>query len=281
MSSKCLPKVIALLMLGILPCVVHAQPSTAPPFEDQNHDDHFTFKYGKPFLADPYTWVYTKEFAQTFRMPDRWIDANLKGALAVAFRMTTIGNVTCGLGGREENCWPPVQCQLEVYYDNRAATLPWMRDDIVRDMLIRGISSQEFLHDLHNSKGLHRYRPKDGNGVPKILATEANLRVGKYTFGMAPVAYFDREYESGVGLIGWIGVGVCPKTIGIGQLALFDVDTQEKINHMQIKTEDAKPMHVIELPESFMRRANVVYQRDNQSNAAVSDRLTQQFVQPR
>ncbi len=268
-----------LAMMVTLPSIPQAQ--TAPPaFEDRNHDDHFSFKYGKPFTVDPYTWVYTKEFAQMFRMPDRWIDDNLKGALAIAFRMTTIGNVTCGLGGREDSCWPPVECQLDVYYDTRIK-LPWMRDDIIRDFLLRGVSSHEFLHDLNHSKGFQRYRPKDGKGYPRVLASEASIHVGKYHWGAAPIAYFDREYQSGVGLIGYIGEGVCPKTIGIGQLPFYDVETQDKVGRMQIKPGDAKPMHVIELPESFMRRANAVYQHDNKPNVAVTERLKQQFFQSR
>lgn len=84
--------------------------------------------------------LYTKEFAQIFRMPGRWIDANLKGALAIGFRMTTIGNVTCGLGVREESCRPPVECQVNVYYDNRMR-LPWMHDEIIRELLsLNGLS---------------------------------------------------------------------------------------------------------------------------------------------
>ncbi|HXX75785.1 MAG TPA: hypothetical protein VEI50_11690 [Nitrospiraceae bacterium] len=280
MSKSVLQVMFVLLVLGMIPRVVQAQQPTLPAFEDRTHDDHFTFKYGKPYTLDPYTWVYTKEFAQMFRMPDKWIDANLKGALAIAFRMTTIGITTCGLGGREDSCWPPVQCQLDVYYDNRIK-LPWMHDEIMRDFLLRGVSSHEFLQDLNHSKGFHRYRPKDGKGVPRVLATEASLRVGKYSSGFAPIAYFDREYEPGVGLIGWVGIGVCPTPIGMGQIAFFDVETQDKINHMQVKREDAKPIHVIELPESFMRRANIVYERDNKPNVAVTERLKQQLLQSR
>lgn len=268
---------IAVILCGSLVGIVHAQQATPPAFDERHHDDNFTFKYGKPYILDPYTWVYTKEFAQMFRMPDRWIDNHLKGALAIAFRMTTIGNVTCGLGGRDDSCWPPVECQLDVYYDNRIK-LPWMHDEIIRDFLLRGVSSQDFLYDINHSKGFQRYRPSDGRSHPRVLATEASLRIGKYSSGAASVAFFDREYQPGVGLIGWIGIGVCPISIGTGQITFFDINTQEKISHMQMKREDAKPMHVIELPESFMRRANVIYQHDNKPNSVVTERLKQQFL---
>lgn len=246
--------------------------------EDHGYEDWHTFKHGKAYTQDPYEWVYTREFSKKFGMPDKWVDDNLKGALAIAFRMTTTGNTTCGLAGREDNCWPSLQCQLDVYYDNHIR-LPWMHEEIVQDFLLRGVSSSEFLYDLSDSKGIRRYLPKDGKGIPRVLATEGVITVGKYKSGFASVAYFDREYQPGVGLIGWVGIGVCPKPVGTGHISFYDLDTERQISHMQIKRESATPMHVIELPESFMRRANTVYQRDSKRNTEVAQRLMQQFIE--
>lgn len=33
------------------------------------YEDHYTFKHGKPYILDPWTWGYSKEFADRFRMP--------------------------------------------------------------------------------------------------------------------------------------------------------------------------------------------------------------------
>lgn len=259
---------------------VSSQQAAVSPskVEDYRYDDWHTFKHGKPYTTDPYVWIYTKEFARTFRMPEQWSDDNLKGALAIAFRMTTIGETTCGLGGRQDNCWSPLRCQLDVYYDSRVR-LPWMRDDIGQDFLLRGVSSQDYLFDPSHSKGFNRYRPKDGKGIPRVLASDVSIHVGKYHFGSAQVAYFNREYYTGVGLIGWVGVGVCPDPIGTGRISFYDLETEDKIGHMQIKREDAKPMHIIELPESFMRRANAIYIRDNKPNVAATEGLRQQFLE--
>ena len=44
----------------------------------------------------------TAGFAERFDMPKQWIEPELKGILAVAFRMNKVGNDTCGLGGRAD-----------------------------------------------------------------------------------------------------------------------------------------------------------------------------------
>lgn len=108
------------------------------------YEDRYTFKHGKPYILDPWTWSYTKEFAERFRMPEQWIESELKGALAVAWRMTTIGDTTCGLGKKEDNCWKPLNCQLDVYYDNKIE-LPWVRPEVVLDNRMQGLSSSRFL----------------------------------------------------------------------------------------------------------------------------------------
>ncbi len=258
--------------------VTHAQQLEPPRLEDSRYEDWHTFKNGKTYTADPYVWAYTREFANLFRMPEKWIDENLKGALAVAFRMATIGNLSCGYGGREDSCWPPLECQMDVYYDNRIK-LPWIHDEIVRDFLMRGVSSQEFLHDPSKSKGIWRYANKDS--IPRVLTFGGVIRTGRFQYGGAQIAYFDREYQPGIGLIGWIGEDVCPKPVGTSRMYFYDLETDKKIRRMQIKPEDAAPMHVIEFTEPFMRRANAVYEAQNKPNNDVTQRLIKQFFESR
>jgi hypothetical protein len=191
-----------------------------------------------------------------------------------------IGNVTCGLTGREDSCWPPLKCQLDVYYDNQVA-LPWVREDIVRDVLLSGISSQDFLTDISEPKGISRYRPANSKGIPRVLSSGGEIQVGKFHSGSASVAYFDRDYRTGVGMIGWIGLGVCPQPIGTGHMYFYDSETSKRISLGQIKPDDAKPVHTIEFPESFMRRANAVYQAQDKPNGEVARRLIEQFVEAR
>ncbi len=257
----------------------HAQRSDPPALENSRYEDWHTFKHGRTYTVDPWVWVYTREFAELFRMPEQWADDNLKGALAVAFRVTTIGNLSCGYGGREDSCWPTLECQMDVYYDNRIK-LPWVHDEIARDFLMRGVSSHEFLHDPNDSKGIRRYTSKE-IGYPRVLTGGGVIKVGKFQSGGASITYFDREYQPGIGLIGWMGVGVCPKPIGTGRMYFYDFETAEKISRMKIKSEDAKPMHVIEFPETFMRRANAVYEAQSKPNKEVTQGLIKQFFESR
>lgn len=259
----------------------HADQFQGKPWEDRGYEDRFSFKPGAgTYTVDPWVWAYTPEFAEKFRMPKKWIDKDLKGILAVAFRMTTIGNMSCGYGGKEDNCWPVLECQLDVYYDNRIK-LPWTHEEIKQDFLMQGVSSREFLHDLNKNKGFQRYQREDS--YPAILAKwgDGVIQVGKNASGAAPISYFDREYQSGIGLIGWVGLGVCPKPIGVGRMNFHDATTVRKLAKMQIKEENVKPMHTFEFSESFMRRANAVYEAENKQNREVAQRLIKQFFESR
>lgn len=251
------------------------------PVEDWRYEDKFTFQPGAgTYTVDPWVWAYTPEFADKFRMPNKWIDKDLKGILAVAFRMTTIGNMSCGYGGKEDNCWPVLECQLDVYYDNRIK-LPWTLDKVKQDFLMRGVSSREFLHDLNQDKGYMRYAKKDPSHSVFARWGDGVIQVGKYRSGAASPVYFDREYQAGIGLIGWVGLGVCPTPIGIGRMNFYDLETVKKLQKTQIRERDAKPVHAFEFSESFMRRANAVYETENKQNKEVAQRLIKQFFESR
>lgn len=273
---------VLILLLGAVS--THADQPQPKRWEDMRYEDHFTFKQGrKPYgyTVDPWVWAYTKEFADKFRMPEKWVDPDLKGILAVAFRMSTIGNMNCGYGGKEDNCWPVLECQLDVYYDN-SIKLPWTNEEIKQDFLLRGISSREFLYDVKGDKGIQRYKRKDS--YPAVLEEAGVIQVGEYSSGAAPVSYFDREYQPGIGVVGWVGLGVCPKPIGVGKMFFYDAQTREKMRKGEIafkKMKDIKPQHVFEFSESFMRRANAVYEVENKSNQEVAQRLIKQFFESR
>ena len=57
-------------------------------------------------------------------MPEKWIEPDLKGALAMAFRMVDLNILSCGFGGSADSCWPRTTCQMDMYYDT-AIDLPW------------------------------------------------------------------------------------------------------------------------------------------------------------
>jgi hypothetical protein len=239
-----------------------------------SYEDHYTFKHGKPYILDPWTWGYTKEFADRFRMPKQWIEPELKGALAVAFRMTTIGNTMCGYGKKEDSCWKPLNCQLDVYYDNKLP-IPWVKPEITKDNRMQGLSSGRFLEKP----------PKE---LPKDIPPETGpwsggaFRSGKNVTGGYKL-YFDRDFQEGVGLISW--TGLCPtKDIANSpdvHMEFSNYDDFQKFRYGKIKENEIRVEHRIDVPKSLLQRFNAIYEVQNKPNDAVMDGLLKGFFEQR
>ena len=266
-----------LCLLSFCSIVAAAQAAKMPPIEERTYEDWFTFKHGKSYTYDPWAWAYTAEFAQRFKMPKQWIEPELKGALAVAFRMTTIGRTTCGLGGRADNCWPTLECQMDVYFDN-SIQLPWNREDIQSDFLMKGISSQEYLDTYaRHLQWRAKYAKSQDISFQGVGVENGLLIAEKDSMGSGQITYYDKEIHPGVGIIGWVGGGMCPHRVAPAVMNFFDPVTRQKVVNRQIKEKDAPVMLRIELPVSYMERINAVYERDNKPNDQVTDRLIKQF----
>jgi hypothetical protein len=85
-----------------------------------------TFK-GQAYVKDENIWMYTKEFAKTFRLPDEWISDKLVGIDAVAFRIQA-AELDCGLARRADACRRIERCVTDVYIDETKHPLPWSSD---------------------------------------------------------------------------------------------------------------------------------------------------------
>ena len=65
-----------------------------------------------------FVWVYTKEFAEEYGLPDNNISEELEGASAIAFRMAHYGTVRCGFfggGDSPESCSEETKKLFEFY----------------------------------------------------------------------------------------------------------------------------------------------------------------------
>lgn len=107
-----------------------------PRYYDQpkTWEQRFTFKGQSrlgPYAQDPNVWVYTEGFAKRFGMPQQWVDPNLKGIEAAAWRIMPTGHRSCGWGGQENACKQEYECYLDVYIDERKHPLPWATDRMV------------------------------------------------------------------------------------------------------------------------------------------------------
>lgn len=177
------------------------------PLSDKTYEDWYTFERGTAYTLDPWVWVwvYTTAFAKRFRMLDKWVDDTLRGAMAVAFRVNSIGSISCGLGRTENACWPVVNCQMDVYVDS-TAPLPWKYPEIRSDFLMNGVASDEYLYDINDNKRRRRYVPKEANQPLKFgLLREIQWYFRSRRFGgfetSPDLNYFDRDFQPGVTLV--------------------------------------------------------------------------------
>jgi hypothetical protein len=253
---------IASLLTAVLGC------NTAWAEDATLYEKRFTFKEGKPFTVDPYVWAYSQQFSEMFGMPEKWIDPNLKGVLGVAWRMTNIGNVMCGYDGKEDVCKKPLSCQMDIYFDN-GLPLPWNYPEITSDSVWENIISTSHLPDISNQTGIRRYlsdpaRPKG------IMSSGGELKYGNIGQGSSELVYFDREYQPGVGVIGYVGPGVCPKldAAGPARMTFLRPGETEKTK----RTQPAKPVHVMEFSENFLARVKKAYSAQKQESEDITDR---------
>lgn len=249
------------------------QRSWEQQFVQSSYEDEFTFKRGEIFTKDPFVWAVSQEFAERFGMPREWIDPGLKGALAVAWRTTTIGLTNCGYGGNPNACWPAFTCQMDVYVDS-ATPIPWRFDDVERDVLWQGLSSLDYVPRRPPAPRRSRYTFDDGRlgskGVPfhngPIKSKEKGFSGGH---SASWVIYFDRAYAPGVTLLGFRDV--CPPKVKDAAILRFFTDEEQQRTRGSIKTF----VHTIELSEEFVGKITDIYERDNEARKELNSAYQQ------
>lgn len=97
---------------------------------ERNHTPMGSGKPG-PYGRDPFIWIYNAEFAKRFGMPEKWIDPELNGIAAAAWRRMSEGFQNCGWGSKENACQESTICDLEIYVDETKHPLPWSTDQRV------------------------------------------------------------------------------------------------------------------------------------------------------
>jgi hypothetical protein len=95
--------------------------------EAKTYEEFFTEKANQAYNEDINVWTYTSEFANRFAMPKEWIDDDLEGAYAVAFRVETAsGRIRFPHKGPNVSMINR-RCILDVYVDEKAP-IPWAND---------------------------------------------------------------------------------------------------------------------------------------------------------
>ena len=144
---------ILLLFLSHGGCAAGAAPAgndVQSAVDKTDWSARFTFDGdGKPgpYTVDPHVWVYTGEFAKRFGMPEKWVNDELRGVVAAAWRTTKSGFVVCGWGGKGDVCNEPEAATLELYFDTTTTQLPWAKwsKDMDLVQLGPGVDSIGFL----------------------------------------------------------------------------------------------------------------------------------------
>lgn len=160
-----------LMALLLVPMALAGDVGT--PEKPLTWESRFTFEGQTrpgPYMVDPHFWVYTKEFAERFGMPTKWIDPGLKGVEAAAWRKTKTGYVTCGWGGKKDACKEEDAAVLELYFDANKVKLPWApwSDDFEHLSARLWSASTRFLTTQHCER---RREPS-----PNPLYRRSNLR---------------------------------------------------------------------------------------------------------
>lgn len=112
--------VIATCFLGVLLNLssVHAQNKPRPP-EESCADGYYTGPRAgrKNYTHDKYIWVVTPAFAKRFCMPPEYVDETLKGAEAIAFRMSTRtdGSDRCAVIDGKEKCSGDRELRFDIF----------------------------------------------------------------------------------------------------------------------------------------------------------------------
>jgi len=244
--------------------------------EQKNWQSRFTFE-GQvrpgPYSKDPHVWIYTKEFAKRFGLPDKWINNELKGIAAAAWRKTKTGYVTCGWGGKKHMCKEEDAEVLELYFDTSKVKLnwaPWSKD-VDQLSIGPGVSSLAFLTsqkcehrrprtkfpNLYEDKGpcwIYGVRqqpfadPDNGKEIFLFTKVASSKRQGNYTH---IVAYDKSAYPN----LAWLQIAYMKggSQSSSAKAALFSFETRTAPLGKTIKK-----FHEFYLPKDFERRIKVV-----------------------
>lgn len=253
-----------------------SRPAPPPPIDSSAYERAFVQGDGRnPFTADPFTWVYTRAFAERFGMPEKWIELELEGALAVAFRMVDLNIFDCGYGGSEHSCWPPTTCQMDMYYDTGIA-LPWNKP-FMRDNTQHTLHSGRFLHHpTFRNRGVNRYTygpaDLDDEGYEGPIEMLGARGAGLFFL-------YDRAYRPGIGLVSWLGH--CPEAKRKRPASTKFMYKKQAGENENTVGDSSRVAHQVVYPEGFWSRANVVYEAGNHAVKQTIRGLVNRFFEKR
>ncbi len=238
-------------LLGITNTAIANQNSTI-----DNYNDRYTPQGRKQagkrgtYKKDIHVWVYTSAFAKRFGMPKKWVDDELKGAEALAYRLDLdVYGTKCGYFSDVESCRPSTACVVDMYIDDKA-NLPWNTE--TRFDTYYGRKSKELLWSQNkNDKPEYlKYRTKRGQeyklGLDVVYVSGSKLVLNNYH-----LLEYDRDIYKNLDYIS--GAMTCG-SFGKSRDIKIEIDKPVLRKNGSIKYNYGSLAHSITVPNSFMQR---------------------------
>lgn len=168
--------VLTVCLLGVLVTMSTAQAERQRPPEESCAEGWYTGPRAgrKNYSHDKYIWVVTEDFAKRFCMPPEFVDKDLKGAEAIAFRMSTGDNLCAVIEGQEQ-CTGDNELRFDIF----------LRSDL---NLPAAHSEVKFYDGRHDDAGWHI-------AVDEGLPTRgARYRNGQYRLPPGTIPHFKNPY---------------------------------------------------------------------------------------
>ncbi|CAC9645293.1 hypothetical protein [bacterium endosymbiont of Bathymodiolus sp. 5 South] len=275
-SKYLLTTTLTLGLLSATNTVIANQNSTI-----DNYNTRYTpqgrIKAGKrgTYKKDIHVWVYTSKFAKRFGMPQEWVDDELKGAEALAYRLDLdVYGTKCGYFSNVENCRPSTACVVDMYIDDKA-NLPWNTN-----------SRFESLYGRKSNPFFVAQKKKDGPTYGKRITKRGQqYKLGldstgivygkndKWKLGAYYILEYDRDIYKNLDYLS--GSVIC-HSFGKERDVKIDIDNPvfRKDGSVSMKSTLA---HQIKIPNSFMGRIEVYDKAQYEPNSlfkALRDRLS-------
>ena len=273
-SKYLLTTTLTLGLLSATNTVIANQNSTI-----DNYNTRYTpqgrIKAGKrgTYKKDTHVWVYTSAFAKRFGMPQEWVDDELKGAEALAYRLDLdVYGTKCGYFSNVENCRPATACVVDMYIDDKA-NLPW--NNKARYASMYGRKSKGILRSQYpNDKPAYLYRRTKRGQQYKLGLDVVYVSGSKLVLNNYHILEYDKDIYKNLDYIS--GTMTC-RSFGKSRSIKIEIDKPVLRKNGSIKYNYGSLAHSITVPNSFMQRIEAYDKAQYEPNSlfkALRERLS-------
>ncbi|CAB5497820.1 hypothetical protein AZO1586I_237 [Bathymodiolus thermophilus thioautotrophic gill symbiont] len=202
------------------------------------------------YRKDTNVWVYTSAFAKRFGMPQQWIDDDLKGAEALAYRLDLdVYGTKCGYFSDVESCRPSTACVVDMYIDDKA-NLPWNNKARYASKYGRKSNALLWPQDPNDKPAYLYRRTKRGQqykmGLDVVYVSGSKIPLNNYH-----LLEYDRDIYKNLDYIS--GSMTCD-SFGKSRDIKIEIDKPALRKSGSIKYNYGSLAHSITVPNSFMER---------------------------